>query len=1022
MEADPRELDVERLLTHAAWLRALARSLVADGALADDLAQETWLAAVRRPPGADDPRGWLARTVRNALRKEVRDRSRRTAREQATEARDGADSAELVQRVEAQRMLAGLVLALEEPYRSTLVRRYYGGLSAAEIARRDGVPAGTVRWRLHTALEELRARLGARHGTREAWSTVLAPLAPFALRTTAGRSGAAATAGIAGGLVMGIKAVLACAAVAAVAGGLYLGFRGKELRPGGGLETARVAEEAKLAAPEARGAAETERGTLIVTGVEGERVPLVAHAATQELPVVRVGAWRPDGSPVAGVTISLSPFERDEPVLSTAVTDAEGRARLTAPPELGGRGRIAWSGTDVLRRSEDFPELSKELWLRCGWTAALTGVVRDAETGEPLEGVELSLLGEPGVLTRPDGRYRLGKLPVDESRDLQVCRAGYVTQRPSFLLNERGDAVLDLALERGVPLELRVYDRTTELPLAGATLSQDERIRVFATTDAEGKATLRVVPDTQLALLVQVPGYCSLQWDWHTPVTLAPTEIRLPLLREVSVEGRVIDGNGLPLPETAVYAQCDVEGRRFLSLAELRAFGPGDAGLYECASEVMSDADGGYKVQAVPCGHGITLHASHSGFADRSLPLGEALGPGTRVHLDVQLVPGGTIRGRVLENGVRWAGVEVVWMDAGGDWGGSASTDEEGRYELLGVAPGDVRVVVQGAGRMVFDEAHVTVEGEQVVVQDFARAVAPLLGEISGRVTLAGAALAGQSVVASAASPGEPGGRSFYADTDAEGFYRLAVPEGGVFKVSAHRRPTLRTREAVPAGATDVDFDFPALGTLRLRLVDAASGDPVQLLSGGAIFVLWRPSGAERFETELLPFDLAGRQDLSVAAGRVDVLVQLPEEGYSPRLIEGARVPPDGASEVVDVVLERGCKARLLFVGEGVAPEDLRDHLLFLLEQADLGRIEGPFAEHDGRSNNRINGICMRLESPTLLSQLLAVSRDGGALVPGLRPGRYHLRVYPDDFAFEPSAFDLPGATEGPLRISWRRR
>jgi hypothetical protein len=157
-------------------------------------------------------------------------------------------------------------------------------------------------------------------------------------------------------------------------------------------------------------------------------------------------------------------------------------------------------------------------------------------------------------------------------------------------------------------------------------------------------------------------------------------------------------------------------------------------------------------------------------------------------------------------------------------------------------------------------------------------------------------------------------------------------------------------------------------------------------------------------------------------AGEVDVLVQLPEEGYSPRLIEGARVPPGGASEIVDVVLERGCKARLLFAGEGVAPEDLREHLLFVVEQADLGRIEGPFAEQDGRSNNRINGICMRLESPTLLSQLLQVGRDGAAVVPGLRPGHYHLRVYPDDFAFEPEAFDLPGPTEEPLRIAWRRR
>ncbi|HEY1587504.1 MAG TPA: hypothetical protein VGH63_17525, partial [Polyangia bacterium] len=36
----------------------------------------------------------------------------------------------------------------------------FEGASAAEIARRDGVPAGTVRWRLKVALDQLRARLG----------------------------------------------------------------------------------------------------------------------------------------------------------------------------------------------------------------------------------------------------------------------------------------------------------------------------------------------------------------------------------------------------------------------------------------------------------------------------------------------------------------------------------------------------------------------------------------------------------------------------------------------------------------------------------------------------------------------------------------------------------------------------------------------------------------------------------------------------------------------------------------------
>ncbi|MEW6073256.1 MAG: sigma factor [Planctomycetota bacterium] len=55
-----RTPDPEDLLAHAAPLRRLARRLVADEARADDLVQDTWLAALRRPPGEErNLRGWL---------------------------------------------------------------------------------------------------------------------------------------------------------------------------------------------------------------------------------------------------------------------------------------------------------------------------------------------------------------------------------------------------------------------------------------------------------------------------------------------------------------------------------------------------------------------------------------------------------------------------------------------------------------------------------------------------------------------------------------------------------------------------------------------------------------------------------------------------------------------------------------------------------------------------------------------------------------------------------------------------
>jgi len=54
---------IERLLEHREWLRDLSRRLVADANLADDFVQQTWLAAVERPPASHSQVACSFRTV-----------------------------------------------------------------------------------------------------------------------------------------------------------------------------------------------------------------------------------------------------------------------------------------------------------------------------------------------------------------------------------------------------------------------------------------------------------------------------------------------------------------------------------------------------------------------------------------------------------------------------------------------------------------------------------------------------------------------------------------------------------------------------------------------------------------------------------------------------------------------------------------------------------------------------------------------------------------------------------------------
>jgi RNA polymerase sigma factor (sigma-70 family) len=165
------------LLEHAEWVRGLATRLAREDA--DDAVQDVWLSVLRSPPDARRPaRPWLARVLQNAARKRFRDESTRQGYETAAAVAHAETSPEaLVGRVQVQHLLVELMLALDEPFRQTLLLRFFEGKSSAEIAEALSVPAGTVRWRLKEGLERVRSALDARHhGDRKAWLLTCSPL------------------------------------------------------------------------------------------------------------------------------------------------------------------------------------------------------------------------------------------------------------------------------------------------------------------------------------------------------------------------------------------------------------------------------------------------------------------------------------------------------------------------------------------------------------------------------------------------------------------------------------------------------------------------------------------------------------------------------------------------------------------------------------------------------------------------------------------------------------------------------
>lgn len=139
---------------------------------ADDLFQESWIRVVKARNRFDPRRRfstWLFQIANNLCR----DRGRRLAvrRRHRDAVQQEARSEPLprslppasLERVDMQRRLA----ELPDPQREILVLRYYQDLSEREIAEVLGIPGGTVKSRMHSAVRALRAVIAdeeAEHG------------------------------------------------------------------------------------------------------------------------------------------------------------------------------------------------------------------------------------------------------------------------------------------------------------------------------------------------------------------------------------------------------------------------------------------------------------------------------------------------------------------------------------------------------------------------------------------------------------------------------------------------------------------------------------------------------------------------------------------------------------------------------------------------------------------------------------------------------------------------------------------
>jgi len=190
--------------------------LVADEHWSADITQEALLAAwVSSNESKKNIRAWLSTVVHNLTINLFRGESRRRQRERAAAAEENlASTDKIVELEEIRRHVVEAVLNLQEPYRSTIILRYYHDLPYKEVARRQNVPIETMRTRLKKGVALLRQRLDRIYGgERRKWSLCLAPFVRLDLVTSTSKSFAGLPAVLAGGLTMSSNLIFGLAAV-----------------------------------------------------------------------------------------------------------------------------------------------------------------------------------------------------------------------------------------------------------------------------------------------------------------------------------------------------------------------------------------------------------------------------------------------------------------------------------------------------------------------------------------------------------------------------------------------------------------------------------------------------------------------------------------------------------------------------------------------------------------------------------------------------------------------------------------
>ena len=148
----------------------LGMVMLGDAGRAEDLVQDTFVKVWRRADTFDQSRGsldtWVLLIARSLaidmLRRRVLE-TRLLATQHERDVSPGEEPEEHAERLDLTERARRALASLSPPQRAALELAYFGGKTTAEVAELEGIPLGTAKTRIRSALAKLRDALEVEH-------------------------------------------------------------------------------------------------------------------------------------------------------------------------------------------------------------------------------------------------------------------------------------------------------------------------------------------------------------------------------------------------------------------------------------------------------------------------------------------------------------------------------------------------------------------------------------------------------------------------------------------------------------------------------------------------------------------------------------------------------------------------------------------------------------------------------------------------------------------------------------------